>query len=123
MERDEAARVERSEGYFATAERAAVIKSHEWEILKEQQREERKDFFKQGKEEFREARREAYQHVREELRREWGDLYAEKRDGALTQEAFEERMVKSRLSSTETLLRARYDRIDGEITLKQFEAK
>lgn len=39
------------------------------------------------------------------------------------QETVEERMVKSRLSSTETLLRIRYDRIDGEILLRQAEAK
>ena len=39
------------------------------------------------------------------------------------QETVEERMVKSRLGSTETLLRIRYDRIDGEILLRQTEAK
>jgi hypothetical protein len=39
------------------------------------------------------------------------------------QETVEERMVKSRLSSTEALLRIRYDRIDGEILLRQTEAK
>ena len=40
-----------------------------------------------------------------------------------SQEAFEERMVKSRLSGAETLLRAQYDRIEGEMLLKQEEAK
>ncbi|HZK81027.1 MAG TPA: hypothetical protein VFC46_08175 [Humisphaera sp.] len=39
------------------------------------------------------------------------------------QETVDERMVKSRLGSTETLLRIRYDRIDGEILLRQTEAK
>ena len=40
-----------------------------------------------------------------------------------SQEAFEERMVKSRLSGVENLLRAQYDRIEGEMLLKQEEAK
>ena len=40
-----------------------------------------------------------------------------------SQEAFEERMVKSRLSGVENLLRAQYDRIEGEMLLKQEELK
>ncbi|HET6251480.1 MAG TPA: hypothetical protein VFE47_27595 [Tepidisphaeraceae bacterium] len=39
------------------------------------------------------------------------------------QEAFEEKMVQKRLSGTETLLRAQYDRIEGEMLLMQEQAK
>ena len=39
------------------------------------------------------------------------------------EEAFEERMVKSRLHGMQSLLRAQYDRIEGEMLLKQIEAK
>lgn len=39
------------------------------------------------------------------------------------QEAFEEKMVARQLEGNETLLRVRYDRIDLEILLREFEAK
>ena len=39
------------------------------------------------------------------------------------EEAFQERMVKSRLTGAESLLRAQYDRIEGEMLLQQAQAK
>jgi hypothetical protein len=39
------------------------------------------------------------------------------------EEAFEERMVKGRLHGVQGLLRAQYDRIEGEMLVKQIEAK
>ena len=54
----------------------------EWEILKEMQRNERIEFFAQGKSEFKELRNSIYREVREEFRERWSDYYAAKREGA-----------------------------------------
>ena len=40
-----------------------------------------------------------------------------------SEETFQERMVKTRLSGVQSLLRAQYDRIEGEMLLRQVEAK
>jgi hypothetical protein len=54
----------------------------EWEILKEMQRNQRIEFFSQGKSEFKELRNSIYLEVREEFRERWSDYYAAKREGA-----------------------------------------
>ena len=54
----------------------------EWEILKKMQREERLDFFAEGKSAFREMRGAIFREVREEFRERWADYYAAQKDGA-----------------------------------------
>jgi hypothetical protein len=49
--------------------------------LKENQRDERKEFFAQGKLEFNELRNSLYRSVREEFKDRWSDYYEAKRNG------------------------------------------
>jgi MobA/VirD2-like, nuclease domain len=57
-------------------------KNSEWEILKENQRTERMEFFNSGKSEFNELRNSIYRDVREEFRERWADYYTARKDGA-----------------------------------------
>jgi hypothetical protein len=54
----------------------------EWRILKEFQRDERMEFFAQGKSEFSALRNSIYREVREEFRERWADFYEMRRNGA-----------------------------------------
>jgi hypothetical protein len=68
------------------AENASEIpenpKNAEWKILKEFQRDERMEFFAQGKSEFSALRNSIYREVREEFRERWADFYEMRKDGA-----------------------------------------
>jgi hypothetical protein len=57
-------------------------KNAEWKILKEFQRDERIDFFAQGKAEFAALRNAIYREVREEFRGRWADFYEMRKNGA-----------------------------------------
>jgi hypothetical protein len=57
-------------------------KNAEWKILKEFQRDERMDFFAQGKSEFSNLRNSIYREVREEFRERWADFYEMRKSGA-----------------------------------------
>lgn len=59
-----------------------IANSAEWKILKEYQKEERLEFFNQGKSEFSQLRNSIYREVREEFRERWAFFYSLKRDGA-----------------------------------------
>ena len=54
----------------------------EWKKLKEIQRDERQEFFADGKSAFSELRLAIYREVREDYRERWRDLYAAKKNGA-----------------------------------------
>jgi hypothetical protein len=54
----------------------------EWKNLKEIQRDERSQFFADGKSEFSQLRLSIYREVREEFRDRWADFYAARKDGA-----------------------------------------
>lgn len=53
----------------------------EWKILKEYQRNERQEFFAEGKSAFSELRQSIYREVREDFRERWADFYAAQKDG------------------------------------------
>jgi len=55
----------------------------EWKILKEMQRDERQEFFAQGKVEFSELRKSIYREVREEFRERWADYFKAEKNGTL----------------------------------------
>jgi hypothetical protein len=59
-----------------------IANSSEWKILKEFQKEERLEFFNQGKSEFSQLRTSIYREVREEFRERWAFFYSLKKDGA-----------------------------------------
>jgi Relaxase/Mobilisation nuclease domain len=56
--------------------------AREWEILKNMQREERLDFFADGKQAFAEMRGAVFREVREEFRPHWAEYYAASKNGA-----------------------------------------
>lgn len=58
------------------------IRNSEWKILKELQREERQEFFAQGKIEFSNLRSSIYREVREEFRPRWAEYYEARGNGA-----------------------------------------
>jgi hypothetical protein len=57
------------------------IRNSEWKILKELQRDERQEFFAQGKIEFSSLRSSIYREVREEFRERWADYYKAEKNG------------------------------------------
>jgi hypothetical protein len=56
-------------------------KSEEWKILKEIQKDERLQFFAEGKKQFSELRSSIYREVREEFRGRWSDYYTARKNG------------------------------------------
>jgi len=56
-------------------------RNSEWNILKEMQQVERKDFFAQGKSEFSNLRTSIYREVREDFRERWADYYKAVKNG------------------------------------------
>lgn len=67
--------------YMGRVEIRRGIERREWEILKDQQKEERLAFFAEGKQVYKDLNRALYREVREEFRPEWGAYYAAKREG------------------------------------------
>jgi len=57
-------------------------RNSEWKILKEFQRDERQEFFAQGKIEFSNLRQSIYREVREEFRGRWAEYYEAHKNGA-----------------------------------------
>ena len=85
--RNEQAERERAEGYLGKDDRTSEIRSHEWQILKDEQRAEREAHFADGRIAFRELRHEVQREVRQHFRQEWGDYYGACRDGMAAEEA------------------------------------
>jgi hypothetical protein len=56
-------------------------KKEEWKILKEFQKDERLQFFADGKVQFSELRSSIYREVREEFRERWADYYIARKNG------------------------------------------
>jgi hypothetical protein len=81
FEKSEAERRAFNPDYFEKDENRKIIHSEEWKILKEFQKNERIEFFAQGKEEFNELRKEAFREIREEFRERWADYYVAKENG------------------------------------------
>jgi hypothetical protein len=59
-----------------------IANFEEWKILKQLQKDERLDFFADGKSQFSDLRRSLYREVREEFRERWSDIYESQRNGA-----------------------------------------
>jgi Relaxase/Mobilisation nuclease domain len=56
-------------------------KGEEWKILKEIQRDERTQFFADGKTQYSELRSSIYREVRQEFRERWSDYYSARKNG------------------------------------------
>ncbi|MGA2871314.1 MAG: relaxase/mobilization nuclease domain-containing protein, partial [Verrucomicrobiota bacterium] len=56
-------------------------KSEEWKILKEIQKDERLQFFADGKNQFSQLRSTIYREVREEFRERWANYYSARKNG------------------------------------------
>lgn len=80
FERAEVARLTKTPDYFERYD-AKATNQQEWTALKAWQRQQREQFFMDGKEAFREVRKEAFREVREEFRAQWNAYYAAKRHG------------------------------------------
>lgn len=79
-ERAEIDRVAADFDYFTRNEPGAM-QDREWAVLKDHQRQEREQFFINGKKEYREARNVAFREVRAEFRPVWREYFQAKRDG------------------------------------------
>jgi Relaxase/Mobilisation nuclease domain len=62
--------------YFRDLEFPENSRDKEWKTLKEMQRDERLDFFSEGKSAFSELRKSIYREIRDEFRPLWKDFYA-----------------------------------------------
>ena len=58
-----------------------ITNIEEWKILKQLQKDERLEFFANGKSQFSELRKSVYREVREEFRERWSDIYENQRNG------------------------------------------
>lgn len=67
--------------YLAKTDQTKIIAGNEWEMLKQQQKEDRLAFMAEGKGVYRDLHRRIYREVREEVRGDWATYYAAKRDG------------------------------------------
>jgi hypothetical protein len=63
------------------AEKAKTADAAEWKSLRDIQRDERIDFFADGKSAFSELRKSIYREIREEFRDRWSDYYSDLREG------------------------------------------
>jgi Relaxase/Mobilisation nuclease domain len=79
-DRAEVERVTKDPDYFERND-TDKTNSKEWRTLKALQRQEREEFFKEGKEAYRDVRNGVFREVRAEFRERWRDYYDAKRDG------------------------------------------
>ncbi len=79
-DRVEHERVARALSYFERHDDKGIAPC-EWDALKAHQREEREQFFIDGKEAYRQVRNAAYREVRAEFREEWKEYFDAKREG------------------------------------------
>lgn len=84
-EEQEALRAEEP-AYFQQEERADGARDHEWQMLKQHQRDERDAFFKEGKAMFKAVREQAYWETRVQFKPLWADYFEARRHGHVTQE-------------------------------------
>jgi hypothetical protein len=70
----------KADAYFDRLDEKEAV-SREWDALKAYQRQEREQFFADGKEAYRQLRNAAYREVRTEFRQEWSAYYKARRDG------------------------------------------
>jgi relaxase-like protein len=59
-----------------------IANFEEWKKLKQLQKDERLEFFADGKSQFSDLRKSVYREVREEFRERWSDIYENQRNGA-----------------------------------------
>jgi hypothetical protein len=80
FDRTEVERLTKTPDYFERND-ASLMKSKEWEALKSYQRQQREQFFVEGKEAYRSVRNAVFREVREEFRGQWNAYYAAMRSG------------------------------------------
>jgi hypothetical protein len=111
--RDEKARRDDDRVISEAPQNPGDVHSAEWKELKAILRQERLDFFSEGKAEFSELRRSIYQEVREEFRERWADYFALQKQGG-DPEALKD--LKKKLVSEQTeLLERRRDAACAEL--------
>jgi hypothetical protein len=76
----EAGRMVRAPDYFERGDQPRW-QAKEWELLRNYQKDQRIEFFAEGKELFREKRNEVFREVREEFRPEWRAYFQARREG------------------------------------------
>lgn len=116
----EAAREPYSNDYLRSVDNRTVINSEEWALLKGSQRDQRQQFFEDGKIEFKELRNSIYREVREEFRADWAEYYAAKRDG-LDPSLLSE-IKAGLLAEQKTVLAERRDEACAELRQERDEA-
>lgn len=67
--------------YMARLENRRIIEGEEWQLLKDQQRMERTQFFAGGKQAYKAVNHAVYREIRAEMREDWASYYAAKRVG------------------------------------------
>jgi hypothetical protein len=78
---DDKAEAARLEPDYSERHDASGHAAREWDALKGYQRDQREQFFAEGKETYHDVRNAAYREVRTEMRQEWRDYYQAERDG------------------------------------------
>jgi hypothetical protein len=79
--RDEKALRDNAPILISEENKSKVANFDEWKKIKDFQRQERQEFFADGKSAFSELRRSVYREVREEYRDRWAELYAAGKNG------------------------------------------
>ncbi|GLR86536.1 relaxase/mobilization nuclease domain-containing protein [Bradyrhizobium iriomotense] len=90
-------------------------KSAEWEIFKEIQRDERDQFYADGKREFKALRASIYREVREEFRERWGDYYKAKKLGRKEDQHSLEKVKSEIIADQKAALEPRRDAACAEL--------
>jgi MobA/VirD2-like, nuclease domain len=99
--------------FEAAPENPGTQEAKEWKALKKIQREERADFFTDGKKAFSDLRLSIYREVREEFRPQWADYYAAEKSG-LAPDALKE-MKAALLAEQKAMLEERRDDACGAL--------
>jgi len=90
-------------------------KKEEWKILKQIQRDEREQYFADGKIQFKESRKSISREIREEFRERWGDYYRAVKNGT---EADREILAKTKtqlVADQKAALEPRWDAACAEL--------
>lgn len=96
-----------------SADDPANRRNSEWKILRQIQRDERTEFFAQGKIEFNDLRKSIFREVREAFRDSWSEYYAGLRAGRPPQEICE--FKQKIIAEQEALLQAKRDEACNEL--------
>ncbi|MCP3439803.1 relaxase/mobilization nuclease domain-containing protein [Bradyrhizobium sp. CCGUVB14] len=130
FERKEIERLTEAPSYFERFD-SKTMNGKEWEALKKYQKQQREQFFMDGKQAFRDVRNAAFREVREQYRDQWGAYYAAKRNGfdrtTLAQmkgaliEAQRKALDEARARASDKLREERDKAYDGILAQQRFD--